>query len=107
MSMKSDKPEDAEFISQMEMMLSNGLMENTYIYADGKVTMTAKTNVPGVENQEMTMNGTYTIDGNRLNVIEDGHDNGAPVEFRVDGNMLELITPEITMIFTRISDEAH
>ncbi len=100
-SMKSDKPENAEFVSQMELLLANGLMENTYIYADGKVTMTAKTNVPGAENQDMTMNGTYTIEGNQLTVIEDGHTTGDPVEFRITGDTLELITPEMTMTFVR------
>lgn len=99
--MKSDNPEDAEFISQMELLLSNGLMENIYTYADGKVTMTAKTNVPGAENQNMTMNGTYTIDGNQLTVIEEGQTTGDPVEFKIDGDTLELITPQMSMTFTR------
>ena len=98
---KSDIPENAEFVSQMEMLLANGLMENLYTYTDGKVTMTAKTNVPGAENQDMTMNGTYTIEGNQLTVIEDGHTGGDPVEFRIDGDTLELITPEMTMTFVR------
>ena len=99
--MKSDNPEDAEFISQMELLLSNGLMENIYTYADGKVTMTAKTNVPGAENQNMTMNGTYTIDGNQLTVIEEGQTTGDPVEFKIDGDTLELSTPPMRMTFTR------
>ena len=99
--MKSDNPEDAEFISQMELLLAKGLMENIYTYADGKVTMTAKTNVPGAENQNMTMNGTYTIDGNQLTVIEEGQTTGDPVEFKIDGDTLELITPQMSMTFTR------
>ena len=99
--MKSDDPENAEFISQMELLLANGLMENTYIYADGKVTMTAKTNVPGAENQEITINGTYTVEGNQLTVIEEGHDKGDPVTYKIDGDTLELITPEMSMTFTR------
>ena len=84
----------------MEMTLRDGKMTSVQSIDYSKMGMTGE-GVPAPET--LTTTGTYTVDGNKLLIIPDDADAGstAPTEFKLNGNTLEIIDAEVTMIFTR------
>ena len=94
MKMEGMSEEEAE---QYKTMIESGQIVMTMSF-DG----TNMVSTQAMSGQEMTIKGTYTVDGNKLTVIEEGSDNpnGDPVEFKLDGDTLEIIS-EGTMVFTR------
>ena len=84
----------------MEMTFMNGKVTTVQSMDYSKMGMTGE-GVPAPETTNTT--GTYSIDGNKLLVVPDGMDaaSSAPVDFKLDGNTLEITSVEMTMIFTR------
>ena len=96
----------AEQVQMMEMMISSGMISIEMTFKDGKATITetmADFTGEGGAPQTETMNGTYIYENGKLTVVEDGKEATADstADCKIDGNTLEMGTPEGTMVFTR------
>lgn len=88
-----------EELKQTRDMLESGALVQTYTFQEGRIT--AFMSMPAF-NMEETMTGTYQISGNTLLVTEDGEtESEGGVEFSLDGDTLELSTPEGIMVLAR------
>lgn len=96
----------AEQVQMMEMMISSGMISIEMTFKDGKATITetmADFTGEGGGSQTQTMNGTYTYENGKLTVVEEGQTATADstADCKLDGDTLEMGTPEGTMVFTR------
>ncbi len=91
-------------MAEAKQQLRDGLVNYTLTFKDGKVTITVKVDgsVTGSGTMENTATGTYRNEGDKIIATQDGsEESGEPMEFRINGNTLEMISEAMTAVLTR------
>ena len=95
-----EKDANEEDTAYMQKMIDSGLITMTFAFVGNVVTGTMSS-----MGEEESERGTFVVEGNTLTITEEEYGTvGGPIEFRIDGDTLEMTFPYGTMVFTRQPD---
>lgn len=93
---KDDGGISAEELAQAKAQLENGDVVMIFIFSDGKVDASMT-----MYGSEQKVSGSYTVEGGKLTIIPTGEAGGNTLDYKLDGDTLEMNVAGATLIFTR------
>ena len=90
----------AEELKAARDMVTSGQMQETFVFKSGKATMHIK-NASYDPPMEVEYKLSYTLNGNKLSMTEEGTNDTQSIDCNLNGNTLELNMDGGILVFTR------